>query len=389
MKTQRIELIDALRGIALIGIFIIHAIEHFELFQVPEQPLYDLNTTDAIIFKWTFTLISGKAYSLFAIMFGVSFIIQTYSSNPFDKISINKYVWRLTLLFVFGFVNSLFYRGDILHMYALLALPLLFLVYLPTKAQWIVFTILILLIPFWIQIFFTENKNVWLPIDRNLDYDAAQIYTKGSMWEVIQFNLDKGRLIVWSWCVNTGKIFQIIALFVLGMILGRSGFFQKINTKQATLLKVIVATAILLTLVYFLQKPILRKIPVIKSHYLIGKTIFESYYAFLYTIITYCTLSWVYLKTSNSKIWITLANLGKMSLSNYVINAMVGVILFYGFGLGLYDYLGSTLTLIFAVITIVFHLVLSHYWLKQYQQGPLEYVWKMLMEWNFDLILKK
>jgi uncharacterized protein len=369
----------------LIGIFIIHAIEHFELFQVPGHPIFDFSTPDAIVFKWTFTLISGKAYSLFAIMFGVSFIIQTYHEQLFDKTSMLKYVWRLCILFIFGFVNSLFYRGDILHMYALLALPLLFLVYLPTKAQWIVFTVLILLVPFWLQIFFTENKNVWLPIDRNLDADATQIYTKGSMWDVIQFNLTKGRLIVWSWCINTGKIFQIIALFVLGMILGRSGFFQKINTKQATLLKFIVATAIILTLIYFLQKPILRKIPVIKSHYLIGKTIFVSYYAFLYTIITYCTLSWVYLKTSNSKIWITLANLGKMNLSNYVINAIVGVILFYGFGFGLYDYLGSTITLAFAFNTIALHLLFSHYWLKHYQQGPLEYVWKMLTEWNFRL----
>jgi uncharacterized protein len=378
MKTERINLIDILRGIALMGIFIIHAIEHFELFQVPGHPLVDLNTLDAIVFKWTFTLISGKAYSLFAIMFGVSFIIQTYHEQPFDEIPMSKFVWRLSLLFVFGFINSLFYRGDILHMYALLAMPLLGIIYLPLRVQWILFALLILLVPFWLQIFFTDNKNVWMPIDRNLDTDAAIAYTQGSLWDVISFNLDQGRLIVWSWCVNTGKVFQIVALFILGIILGRKGFFQQINQKQGVLIKTAIGSLLLIIILYYLQKPILRKIPIIKSHYLIGKTIYESYYAFLYTLLIYSSLSLLYIKTTTAPIWILFAQMGKMSLSNYVFNAISGVILCYGFGAGLYDYLGSTITLIFAALSIGFHIYVSNFWLQRFQQGPLEYVWKML-----------
>lgn len=389
MKSERIQLIDVLRGIALMGIFIIHGIEHFELFQVPGHPLVDLSTLDAIIFKWTFILISGKAYSLFAIMFGVSFIIQTYEERPFDKISPSKYLWRLLLLFGFGFINSLLYRGDILHMYALLALPLLPIVYMPSKVQWAIFTILILLIPFWIQVFFTESKNVWMPIDRNLDADAAIAYTQGSIWDVISFNLDKGRLIVWSWCINTGKVFQIVALFTLGIILGRKGFFQNINQKQGVLIKTALAAILLILALHFLQKPILRKIPIIRSHYMIGKTIYESYYAFLYTVLIYCTFSLLYLKTIQGKIWQIWAHMGKMSLSNYIINAVLGVFLFYGFGFGLYDYLGATLTLIFVFISLIAHSVFSYIWLKHYHQGPFEYLWKVLTERSLHIAFKK
>ncbi len=389
MKNERINLIDALRGIALIGIFIIHGIEHFELFQAPGHGLVDLSTLDAIIFKWTFILISGKAYSLFAIMFGVSFIIQTYEEHPFDKVSMGKYLWRLFILFGFGFINSLLYRGDILHMYAVLALPLLLIVYMPDKIQWSIFTILILLIPFWIQVFFTESKNVWMPIDRNLDADAAIAYTQGSIWDVISFNLDKGRLIVWSWCVNTGKVFQIIALFTLGMILGRKRFFQNIRQKQSVLIKTAIASFVLILILHFLQKPILRKIPIIKSHYMIGKTIYESYYAFLYTVLVYCTLSLLYLKTLQSKTWKLLANMGRMSLSNYILNAITGVCLFYGFGMGLYDYLGSTLTLIFILLSLVCHGIFSYMWLKHFHQGPFEYLWKILTERNLNIVFRK
>lgn len=380
METKRINLIDVLRGVALVGIFIIHGIEHFELFQVPGHPLVDLHTEDAIIFNWTFILIGGKAYSLFAIMFGVSFIIQTYGQQPFDKMNMATYLRRLCFLFVFGFINSLLYRGDILHMYALLALPILFLVYMPTKVQWLVFAILILQVPFWVQIFGTESKNVWMPIDRNLDTEASMVYTKGSVWEVVSFNLDKGRLIVWSWCINTGKVFQVVALFTLGMILGRKRFFQNIGEKQGVLLRVLIGSLVLILALHFFQKPILRKIPIIKSHYLIGKTIYESYYAFMYTVLIYSALSLLYLKTLEAKIWKLLANMGRMSLSNYLINALVGVFLFYGFGLGLYDYLGATLTLAFTFLSIGFHMFLSHYWLQNHQQGPLERLWKVLVQ---------
>lgn len=379
METKRIDLIDVLRGIALVGIFIIHGIEHFELFQVPSHPVVDMPVEDALIFKWTFILIGGKAYSLFAIMFGASFIIQTYEERPFDKMNAATYLRRLLFLFIFGLINSLWYRGDILHMYALLALPIFFIVYMPTKVQWSIFAVLILLIPFWIQVFFTDRKDVWMPLDPNLDAEAAVAYTQGSIWDVIMFNLAKGRLIVWSWCINTGKIFHIVALFTLGMILAQKRFFQNISQKQGILVKTILGSLLLILILDFLQKPILRKIPVIKSHYLIGKTIYEAYYAFLYTLLIYSSLSWLYLKTSQAQVWKLLANMGRTSLSNYIINALVGVFLFYGFGLSLYDYLGSTLTLVFVFLSILFHIIISYFWLKHYTQGPFEYLWKMLV----------
>lgn len=218
-----------------------------------------------------------------------------------------------------------------------------------------------------------------MPIDRNLDTEAAIVYTKGSMRDVVRFNLDQGRLIVWSWCVNTGKIFQVLALFTLGMILGRKRFFQNISEKQGVLIRMAIGALLLILTLHFLQKPILRKIPIIKSHYLIGKTIYESYYAFLYTVLIYSALSLVYLKTIEARIWTLLANMGRMSLSNYIINAIVGVCLFYGFGLGLYDYLGASLTLVFVLLSLLFHIWFSHYWLKRYPQGPFERLWKVLV----------
>ena len=76
VSNKRIQLVDALRGFALLGIVLIHFIEHFELFKEPEFNYLISPENNRFVFETVFFLISGKAYSIFAIMFGFSFFIQ-------------------------------------------------------------------------------------------------------------------------------------------------------------------------------------------------------------------------------------------------------------------------------------------------------------------------
>lgn len=69
---------------------------------------------------------------------------------------------------------------------------------------------------------------------------------------------------------------------------------------------------------------------------------------------------------------------GRMSLTNYILQSIVGVTLFYGFGLGLYRYTGATLCLLIALGIFMLQLLFSRWWLSRHRQGPLEWVWKKL-----------
>jgi len=124
-KPNRIVVVDALRGFALLGILLLHAIEHFELFIYPKDN--DLfAASDAIVHDIFFFIFAGKAYSMFALMFGFSFFIQIYNNEKRGKDFRLGFLWRLTILIFFGYLHSLLYSGDVLVVLGLLGLPLVF-----------------------------------------------------------------------------------------------------------------------------------------------------------------------------------------------------------------------------------------------------------------------
>jgi len=133
---KRIEIIDALRGFALFGILLIHGVEHFNFFHRPDQyylftPAFDKFVRDAVSF-----MVSQKAYSIFALMFGVSYFIQLSNYKDKGKNFDLRFAWRLTILLVFGAIHTFIYYGDILLVYAVLGFILIPVNKLNTKMLW-------------------------------------------------------------------------------------------------------------------------------------------------------------------------------------------------------------------------------------------------------------
>ena len=144
---ERISLIDALRGSALVGLFAVHCVEHFELTLYPENRSALMQQLDTWCNDGAFFLFSGKAYAIFAMMFGVSFmlLLQSWSRRGIDVFT--RFPWRLTLLAAFGYLNGILYSGDILLVLALLGLPLVLIYRLPDKVLGWLAALLLLQIP--------------------------------------------------------------------------------------------------------------------------------------------------------------------------------------------------------------------------------------------------
>jgi uncharacterized protein len=73
-----------------------------------------------------------------------------------------------------------------------------------------------------------------------------------------------------------------------------------------------------------------------------------------------------------------LVNFGKMSLTTYIMQSIIGAILYYKYGFGLYQYTGPTICLFIGTASFLAQMAFNNWWLKTHNQGPLEKIWHQL-----------
>ena len=117
MASNRIDMVDALRGYALLGLFLVHCVERFELYWLEPQP--------GGWFDITMALFAGKSFAIFALLFGFSFATIMANERTRGGDFTWRFAWRLALLFVIGTLHALIYRGDILQVLAAVGLILI------------------------------------------------------------------------------------------------------------------------------------------------------------------------------------------------------------------------------------------------------------------------
>ena len=102
----RISSIDALRGFSLIGIVLLHCMEHFDLTSYPEYASALMQKIDMGVYDVIRFFVQGKSYAIFSMLFGLSFFIQM--DNQADKgVDFRlRFLWRMALLLVLGYVNG-------------------------------------------------------------------------------------------------------------------------------------------------------------------------------------------------------------------------------------------------------------------------------------------
>ena len=156
-KNERLEVVDALRGIALCAIVIIHCLEHYNLYFIPENAPQWLTTIDKGIWQTTWFLLAGKAFSAFSLLFGFSFFIQYDNAQRRGIPFRGRFAWRMLLLVMFSQLHSLFYNGDILFLYAVMGLLLIAVCRCQTRTV-LALAILLILQPLeWIRLLLTAN----------------------------------------------------------------------------------------------------------------------------------------------------------------------------------------------------------------------------------------
>ncbi len=390
-NTNRIVFIDALRGFALMGIVLIHFVEHFDFFYPAETNFLFSAAMDQWLMDAVIYLISGKAYSIFAITFGFSFFIQIDNKEQQGIDFRWRFAWRLSILLLLGLAHSLLYRGDILHIYALLGLPLILLYKVKTKILWILFILLVMELPllFHLVMWLLDPAYVYTPDWGGSWFEEGEaIYANGDFWDVVKINIWKSRYLVYAWTYYSGRAVQLMALFILGLIIGRKRYFQHIQDYKNQLGAILLISLFAIFTFHFLMAFVSNSaLPELPKGLL--STLLKAFSNLAYTAAIMSVFILLYLPIKRAAIFESLAKYGKMSLTNYVSQAIFGVFFFFNFGLGMWKYMGTTWSLLMGCCVFAAQLLISKYWLKHYHYGPLEWLWRALTYMDFSLKMKR
>jgi uncharacterized protein len=366
---NRIQVIDCLRGFALFGLFIVHMVEYFELFwHAPEW---------GWVHDTVFFLFGGKAYAIFALLFGLSFFIIMDNQARRGVDFRGRFAWRLALLLAMGYLHGLLYSGDILQVLALSGF-LLVLIY-PLGNRWILAIAALLLLQgpllALLLMIATGVKAPAEPLHWSLMGETFAIYANGSFAEVFQRNVFWGQLGKWAFMVESGRIWNVIGLFLVGFVLGRLRFFENYRERLPLLFAAFGAGLLLLSVVHVSQA-LVSSSSLPEAVAALGAEILQHYVNNLLTILGVMLFLLVYEIRWMKAPMNWLAPCGRMSLTVYVTQSLYGVPLFYGFGLGLYTGFGQVNALLLGLALWCVQMLIAHAWMKRYYYGPFEWLWR-------------
>ena len=385
-KTNRIELVDALRGFAILCIVLLHNMERFEFnYSLQELPLWVKDLDKKVMFTAYF-LFGGKAYAIFALLFGFSFYIQNYNQQLQDKDYRLRFFWRMVLLLIFGFINTAFYQGDILTLYAIFGLILIPICNLSNKTIFIIAFILMAQ-PIEMGRFFYGIVNPDFVPSPNLSNsyykEIAAYMNNGNFFDYVLGNVTLGKTasLLWSW--EYGRFMQAPALFLFGFLAGRKKLFI-INETTVILWKNILKYALVVFVPLWLFTFFLPEI--IKRPALLNPlaVAFSSWANIAFMLFLVAGFILLFQKNIYNNILSKLVPYGKMGLTNYILQSIAGSTLYYKYGFGLYKYTGAFYGLFIGIALFLINLSFCKWWLKTHKQGPLEYLWSRATWINFN-----
>ena len=362
LPNTRIDVADALRGIAVAGIILYHSVEHFNIF-TQETIIHPLPSDQAVsdVLAWLF---SGKMYGIFAMLFGLSFFIMNDNQQQKGKCFSGRFAWRMCLLFLFGVINVAFYDGDILMLYACYGLLLIPISYLPSKAVWCIIGLLAIQ-PVELFCLLTgttiDHSTMW-----EMYAKLTSAHEHGTFWENAITNLRYGFEENFRFNVFSGRLTQLLCLFILGMQFGRHRLFYNEGHNLQIWHKILMlstAMVIILSLVDFGElegwlKPIYNLLILL----MIVSAVVSAWYAF----------------EGVRSILHHLCIFGRMSLTNYLLQSIIGCAIFCGYGLGCYYKLGITYAVMVGLGMVIAQYLFARFWFSNHQRGPLEGIWRKL-----------
>jgi len=382
---DRVEVIDALRGFAVLGILLANIMSYSGFKFLPIEDIKQLPSfgTDLLIYKLNAIFVDTKFYTIFSLLFGIGFYFQ-FNKNRMNQHDFMKtYYRRLGFLLIFGLIHMFFWSGDILFIYALVGF--VFVQFRNLKAK----TLLIISISAFITpliidvVMLLINPGYMVPsaklaLKTYIDLSPQQIeatFANGSFWDMTKLNFHN---LQWRWfdLLPSGRFFKVFSFFILGFYLMDTKYFLT-KAFSKTLLAVYLIIGLSLTLI---SKLIIGgSMGQFPSNWndLLYKLLFsfgQVNLSFAYISI----LTMVYSSEIGKKLMVGLKFVGRMSFSSYLSQTIIGIAIFYPYAFGLFNNYSLWQIELLAVFIYMIQVLFAKVWLSYFAFGPLEWLWRSL-----------
>lgn len=390
--SQRMTVIDALRGFALLGVILMHMLDHFGYISSNIHPGSSPTIWDAAIQWFTDKMIRGKFISIFSFLFGLSFYIQMDRASKKGVDFRGRFLWRMALLFVIGLIGTSFAYVDILTIYAVFGVVLVFLFPLRNWVLMIIVSLLLIGVP---NLFLIGPDNIVtgqpavtasavIPEQPPVDSTTEGVtFFQSAKENLTVKNFDKLRYQF----LYSGTGYLILALFILGFIVGRLRFFEQVHIRKKRNVRLfllfLLSTFILLLIIKFVGPK--EPVNLLKVRMEGGEVPLISLIIFALNSLSTVTLSGtlamgfisLYQVDGIRKYLDVLTPYGRMGLTNYEMQNVIGAILFSAWGLGsVFGNKGAAALFVIGLIIYILQVFISHYWVKRFLYGPFEWLWR-------------
>lgn len=381
---ERVDLIDILRGFALLGILLVN-------FWGSSSDA--ANRLDKIVSDVLDIGISSSFYPLFSFLFGLGFAMQLLRARERGAGVMNLYLRRMLALFLIGTFHAVvIWDGDILVHYSLLGLLLIPLHRLRDRWLWPV-----VLVPLVLSLWgervraFTAGASGPAAAETSLLRDMEEGARNWGFTNIEErYEVDRAAsraeafnsAITVRWRQYTARVRRlfsrnfflsdILAFFVLGLIIGRRRILQEAS-RHKRLLAITAAVALVAcvagTIVTYVVKPenrVFDRLGWYGNDY--GATLF--YIAFISLAVTSWPRGAAFLRP--------LSAVGRIGLSNYLLQSVMMTVLFSRYGLALADPPTSLWVVINLLFFLTVQIPLSLWWVARFRFGPAEWVWRTM-----------
>ena len=383
--SERVETIDILRGLALFGILAANirgfagpAITYF----VPH--LFWPAFHDRLAQAFVDTFIQGKFITIFAFLFGVGFAVQFERANergaPFGR----TYSRRLFVLVLFGLIHGLLiWFGDILLVYALDGFLLMLFRKRRDKTLVVWAVICMLIVPLVMTGAFIASQTGAKMPDPTPKAAAiahdANVYANGS-WLAIE-RQRAGDAVKHNWGFFPIMTWHVLGLFLIGLLAWRRRVFHP--TAEALpryrkwmwwgLAAGVTGNVAVTALRWMFDLPMMPRTPLAYVSVLVASVATPALsLGYICFVIVLCQS-----ETMRARLH-RFAAIGRTALTNYLLQSIIGTLLFYNYGLGFFGEVGPAVLLPLTFVIFAVQMYASPWWLARYRFGPVEWLWRRL-----------
>jgi len=377
---NRAASLDILRGIALLGIALVNVLgfnASFFDFGGFYSALPDV--FQKAVFQLIISLFADKFIFIFSFLFGYGIYMQ-YRRFSLQQLNfVPFFSRRMGVLLMFGVLHvGLLWAGDILILYAIAGMVVL------AIRKWSPVLLLTTGLFFYFFISFWLVLSVYIPLPDGLSSacptclrEALEVYATGHYFEILQLRATEYQAFL---PVNLIYYFpKVIGVIIFGFLASRYSLHTQIQLNKKRWVLVTLLVAGVSAIVFTKYESVIALTISDKSSFLpaasmFGYELMNLFVASAYILVVLMLCAYRYLLKMLH--WFSYA--GRMSLTNYLGQSLIFAFFFYGWGLGFFGWEKPLQLISVALFVFILQVIFSYLWLKEFQQGPLEMLWRRL-----------